>query len=681
MIARVRPTVVVLVMLVAAVAIMGSPPAGAAPPPNVVLIYTDDQTLDDMRWLPKTRALIGEAGVEFTDAFVSLSLCCPSRATYLTGQHAHNHGVWSNFSPTGGYQRLAADETVPVALQRAGYSTHHIGKFLHEVGFTIPPGWDDWRTPVGGTNTMYGWRLWDNGVEVSYGRDDADYQTDVFSAMAVDVIENAGDKPFYLDLSTSAPHVADNGKPPVPARRHLRTIDEPVPKPPHFNKPPRLSSADIADLEILYRRRAESLQAVDDLVESVIDALDRTGQLDNTYVVFTSDNGYMLGEHGLLGKVVFYEESIRVPLLVRGPDVPAGLVESTPVQNIDIAPTIMALTGATPGIVMDGVDLRERIGSGTARVLLIESRRSPTETDEWQGVHTGRFVYVDSIDPRRRDRLFDLEVDPYQRTNAIADADYAALRSRLDGLLDQLRDCTGSDCTLFVDDGELAALVGTSPPPAPEPPPPDRPDPGEVVVVEGTDATPTVRVEPRPGELAVSWEPVRDAQRYRYRWSHVDDPLDAWTQVGLSLGVVVDGLSDGQYYRIEVSVRRGDRWLSKSTVVEASPGGDGGSPPPPPPPDDTDSVTVEGDRSAPTVTASSIDRGVLVEWEPVDDAQRYRYRVRRAGESWSSWVQVGTARSVAITGLITGVDYDIAVSTRRYDRWRNEATQVSIAAG
>ena len=190
--------------------------AQATERPNVVVLMTDDQTYQDMAAMPRTRRLIGKAGARFTRSYVSYPLCCPSRATYLTGQYNHNNGVHTNTPPNGGVEALDAEHTLPVWLRAAGYRTSHIGKYLNGYGLRrkpdVPPGWTDWHGTIDkSTYQMYGYRMYENGAVNRYGNFDVEdpalYQTDVLREKAVASIEGtAPDTPLFLSLMFVAPH-------------------------------------------------------------------------------------------------------------------------------------------------------------------------------------------------------------------------------------------------------------------------------------------------------------------------------------------------------------------------------------------------------------------------------------------------------------------------------------------
>lgn len=337
--------------------------------PNFIVILTDDQdlTLGSLDHMPRTRNLIARKGMTFSNYFVPLSLCCPSRATILTGHYPHNHKIYTNFPPDGGFERfdeLGHEEaTLALALQDAGYRTALIGKYLN--GYPngrdkswVPPGWSEWASPVDGSPyAAYRFTLNENGRIVKYGSTASDYMTDVLARKATAFVRRTagGGQPFFLLLATYAPH-----KPSTPAKRHAGLFpDLKAPRTPSFNeadvddKPgrirglPLLTADQIDTIDVLYRNQMLTLQAVDEAVAALVKALRETRALANTYIVFTSDNGFHMGQHRLVpGKYTPYETDIHVPLLIRGPGVAAGSCASALVSSVDLAPTLAGLAGA-----------------------------------------------------------------------------------------------------------------------------------------------------------------------------------------------------------------------------------------------------------------------------------------------------------------------------------------------
>lgn len=438
--------------------------------PNILVVMTDDQTVEDMRVLPKTRALLGQRGTTFANSFVSYPLCCPSRSTFLTGQYPHNHGVVANSGPNGGYQRLNHSNTLPVWLQAAGYYTAHVGKYLNNYGIgssAPPPGWSRWFGLIDPTTyKLYDYVVSDDGVPVSYGTDPEDYQTDVLAAEAEDILRSrAGSgQPFFLTVAPMAPHLERvNGgqQPPRPAPRYAgRFAGGPLPAKPSFSEPdvsdkpahirrlPPLSPAKAVRETTVYRARLASLLAVDDLVQRLVGALADSGQLDRTVIIFTSDNGFLLGEHRIVDQKYHpYEESIRVPLIIRGGGFPAGFTATQPVSNVDLAPTIAAFTGARPGRVMDGrplLPLALSAQQGKDRTLLIEGVGSGSAKPSYQAVRDPRWLYVEHSSGGRE--LYDLRKDPFQLHSRHEAPALKTVRADLARRLARLRSCAGKTC-------------------------------------------------------------------------------------------------------------------------------------------------------------------------------------------------------------------------------------------
>jgi N-acetylglucosamine-6-sulfatase len=440
--------------------------------PNIVLIETDDQTVESMRVLPRVRSLIGAAGVTFENSFASYPLCCPSRATVLTGQYAHNHGVLGNLAPDGGYYRLDSSNTLAVWLQRAGYYTAHLGKYLNGYGTRrrteIPPGWSEWRGSVDPSSLRFnGYTLNENGRLTTYWR----YQTDVYAAKAAELVRRraASAQPFFLWIGLVAPHTGGPRDPddppslgtPRPADRHRDLYaSEPLPAPPSFNeadvsdKPervrarPLIAGQALGSLRELYQQRLESLLAVDEAVGRIVAELDAAGELEHTLLVFTSDNGFLHGEHRIPnGKLLLYEPSIRVPLLMRGPGIPPGLRLAEQVANIDLAPTILDVAGARPGRAVDGRSLLPLLrdpGQRWGRDILIERPGTGDPAAFFAAIRTPRYLYAEYVNGDVE--LYDLALDPDQLDSKHADPAYAETRAELARRLVSLRKCWARRC-------------------------------------------------------------------------------------------------------------------------------------------------------------------------------------------------------------------------------------------
>ena len=468
---RAVPAALVAATVLLQGAVAEPPPVQAqAPRPNVVVIMTDDQTAASLRVMANVRRLLAERGTTFTRSFTVYPQCCPSRASVLTGQYAHNHGVLGNSPPAGGYVKLDHSNTLPVWLEDAGYHTAHIGKYLNGYGagdpLEIPPGWSEWRGSVDPSTYRYtGYTLNEEGTLSTY----AGYQTDVYAAKAVNAIERRAPlaRPFFLSVAFLAPHSgapADPDDPgagivtPSPAPRHRDAFSsEPLPTPPSFNeadvsdKPAGISGrvllppARIAAIRENYQQELESLLAVDQAVARIIGALRESGELANTFVIFTSDNGFFHGEHRIAqGKNLPYEPAIRVPLVVRGPGVPAGRRLTKRVANIDLAPTIVDAADARAGRVLDGRSLLPFLANPSRplnRDLLIE--RGPGE-DPYAAIRTARYLYVEYQSGAKE--LYDLDRDPYELESRHADPAYGDVRRDLAERLAHLRSCRGAAC-------------------------------------------------------------------------------------------------------------------------------------------------------------------------------------------------------------------------------------------
>lgn len=531
-----------VLLLLATAGLAGCTATGKAAPvppakPNVVVIMTDDQWYESLAYLPHTRELIGDAGVSFDRAYASTPLCCPSRSTFLSGQYAHNHGVRHNVLPQGGYARLDEANTLPMWLQRAGYVTSHIGKYPNGYGQPdethVPPGWDEWRGSVDpATYRMWGYRLNENGVLRTYGDPEVEdpklYQSDVYRDKGADFItrQARAGKPFFLSLSFLAPHQEapsvratrqhtlepEIGPGPRPAPRHAGAFAQaPFPRDPSIgetdltDKPaflqayPKLDKSTSKAIEASYRGRLESLLAVDEAVRTLVDTLKAARQLDNTYLIFTSDNGFFFGEHGIpTGKFLPHEASAHVPLLMRGPGIPAGGHSDELTTIADVTATITGLTRARPTLPLDGRSLLpfaadprlrtsrpllheaaagalpsvlppvgdswsrqprvsegdRRSGKAAARGDLDQERAAPTPARKnwfgevtsaaYESIRTDRYLYTRYGTGERE--LYDLRNDPHELTSRHNDPRYARVLSYLDDELNGLQSCVGRTC-------------------------------------------------------------------------------------------------------------------------------------------------------------------------------------------------------------------------------------------
>lgn len=416
--------------------------AGAEAQPNIVLVVTDDQRWDTLPFMPTVRSELVGKGVHFTNAYAVNPLCCPARASILTGLYSHSHGVWANAANRkhGGLRVFDESSTLPVWLDAAGYETRLVGKYLNgyspAVPPYVPPGWDSWFAYYGGGG-YFDYRITDGTDVRVFGDAEDDYSTDVFAGEAVRFVRNAPE-PFFLYLAPFAPHKTD-GLSVTMAPRHVDAFAG-VP----YSPPPSVGEADVRDKPRAVRRRArdhyapeqlteireeqlEALLAVDEMVAEILDALEESGRLSDTIVLFTSDNGHTWGEHRWVGKRMPYEESIRIPLVVRWDALgqPARTDERA-VLNVDFAPTLAAVAGAEA----PRTDGRSFLPLLTAeptrwrRSFVFEYYDAPFFVP-YCGIRTERWKYVQYRSGE--EELYDLVRDPYEldslhrRTGVVVD--------------------------------------------------------------------------------------------------------------------------------------------------------------------------------------------------------------------------------------------------------------------
>jgi N-acetylglucosamine-6-sulfatase len=439
--------------------------------PNIVLALIDDGRYDDLSTMPQVRRLIGDAGVSFSHFYAPFPLCCPARATLLTGQYPHNHGVLSNVAPTGGFPEFDDDSTLATWLDPT-YRTGLIGKYFNGYAPPYePPGWDEWVVPKG----MYdyagsSWYI-DKGHGGSY-QSIPGYRTDTMGALAADFIaRNApSSEPFFLYTSIVAPHAGSPTDPdditgyPTPYVKPVyRDVFEGLANSdPSFNeadisdkplKPSLLTSAEITGLTEENSQRRESELSVDDSVVRIMEALNTSGELANTYVMFMSDNGLLLGEHRLRGgKVVPYEVANHVPFMVRGPGIRAGMTIADLTGQVDFAPTVLAMAQLAIPTSVDGFSLLSKLRDPRTvlnrRGVVIEATDVKSSADPlpwlYHGVVSGQWKYVERASGAKE--LYDLVADPYELSNLAGKQAYAQTQSGLAQLLTAVRWCQGVQC-------------------------------------------------------------------------------------------------------------------------------------------------------------------------------------------------------------------------------------------
>jgi len=502
--------------------------------PNILAVMTDDMTQGDLVFMPKTRKLLAKQGTSFTNTITSFPLCCPSRATFLTGQYAHNHGVTGNFFPEGWYGMEGRKNTLATWLDRAGYRTGLIGKWLNGYGALdgrgeVPPGFDQWHALLDvSAYDYYNFEMNSNGRLLTWGDPDFAQKLVAFGNIqvvppdaksAADVLaklravmgpppytywgarnpdqyspdvtgrtterlvrrQKRATRPFFIWWAPASPHREDvattlMGRPgpdPRPPERYEELSKRfQLPRPPSFNeadlgdkpsnvtsKAPPLTDEQIAQLQLDYEGRGGSMRAVDDWVGRIVKTLRRTRQLRNTVILFTSDNGWLNGEHRIPGdKFLPYEESLRVPLIMRGPGFARGKRVKQQVANIDLAPTLAALAKAKPRRRMDGVSLipvLRRHRRLRERALAIEAPRplftGAIPNNAWDrpyvGVRTPRYTYVFWTETAEEE-LYDRRTDPFQLQNVAPDPAYATVKAHLIALMRWLESCRGRSCDL-----------------------------------------------------------------------------------------------------------------------------------------------------------------------------------------------------------------------------------------
>jgi N-acetylglucosamine-6-sulfatase len=470
--------------------------------PNIILILVDDldSKLGTLEYMPHLQELMIEQGLVFKDFFVSDPTCCPSRATILRGEYTHNHEIYTS-SAVDGFQRFYEldhdSSTIATWLQAAGYRTMYLGKYLNGYPIPVdrthvPQGWDEWYSPARGKPyTGFDFTLNINGTLVPRGSHPDDYLMDVLSLQAEEFLRAAGqdDAPFFMFMAPYQPH-----EPAMPAPRHadlFTDLQAPrggsfnetdvLDKPDYIKYDPLLTAEQIEDIDFLYRRRLQSMQSVDEMIARLFNSLEETGQLDETYIIFTSDNGYHLGQHRLVaGKSTAYEEDINVPFVIFGPHIPSNkIVDGYLVGNVDIAPTIAELAGVMPNHVMDGRSLvpllteqslqtiewrqaylieyyfgSETEGNSVQLVALgdpagilepadLGDRSQQPPSISYRGLRTKEYLYVEYTGGFIE--LYDLLQDPLQLEN-IASLAEPALLAEFSAWLKDLSTCRGDSC-------------------------------------------------------------------------------------------------------------------------------------------------------------------------------------------------------------------------------------------
>jgi N-acetylglucosamine-6-sulfatase len=520
---RARAGVVALLALIFLVgaAIATREARGAASGPNVIFILTDDMTSSELAGMPNVESLRAAQGTTFNKAYISFPLCCPSRATMMSGQYMHNHGVHGNFPPNGGWPVFRPHESndLPVWLHQDGYYNVHIGKYMNFYAtatsdLPVPQGWDQWYGKVAEDALYYDYTVIEKTGPTAtphltfYGDQPSDYQTDVFSNRAVNFVNDlkTGQHPFLLDLWFNSPHGPFDPAP----RDRFALAGAPLTRLPGFNekdigdKPGwlrrqaryRLSGTQIKTVDNERRRQQEQLLSVDQSVARLVQALKDKGILDNTYIIFASDNGFFRGEHRIVsGKYLPYDPASRVPLLIRGPGIPAGGISDELVWNGDIPQTILQIASGSENPDTDGrsllpyaqdpakrstrpILLEGDTGPGgtgaeaaqTASVRAHEARvgvagkkgvgnldqetdaiKSAANTDTapaYRSIRTARYEYT--IYANGQTELYDMQRDPAQLNSVVHDPRYRFVKQWLYSQLIPLSTCAAAQCRIEI---------------------------------------------------------------------------------------------------------------------------------------------------------------------------------------------------------------------------------------
>ena len=456
------------------------PPVGTAP--NVIFIIADDMRESDMAYMPNLQTLLVGNGIKFTNAFAVNATCCPARASILRGQYPQNNGI----TRTGdAFKRFHASgkefDTLATRLRNGGYRTGLYGKYLldypaaGEPTYT-PPGWDEW-VAVGREKGYYNYELIDNGVSTLYGSKPEEYVTDVLSAKVQASIASVrvDKRPFFLFVAPSAPH-----EPAIPAPRHAGLFSTlQVPRTPAFDEADvsdkaqwiqnlrRLNPVVQGEIDAAYRDRLRTLQALDDMLAAIIASLQSAGVLDNTYLIFSSDQGFSLGEHRIkLSKGNSYEENIRVPFVVRGPRVAAGISSASIVLHTDILPSVLSLAGVPVPDYADGRSLLPLFGGAEPKPwrsrFLVDHTDSPLIDvpilpASHTAVRTKKYTYIDYPTTGEHE-LYDLSSDPNQIASIYASTSANVLQGLADSMV-ALKACAGATCVA----AENAVTLTTTP--------------------------------------------------------------------------------------------------------------------------------------------------------------------------------------------------------------------------
>ncbi len=426
--------------------------------PNIIVILTDDQPYETVQFMPTVRDVLMKNGVNFENGFVTTPLCCPSRASILTGEYAHNHGVHSNRAPDGGATKFDDSSTIASWLNEAGYKTAYYGKYLNEYealqpyGY-VPPGWDDWAVLLDAEFINYNMSV--NGTIVKHGEAPADFSADVTTQNAVNFIADSKDEPFFLFVGYYNPHAPyfwaerhdvqfrANSALQADAYRNPAFMEEDRSDKPIYLQ--ELNSITVEKIDITYKQILRSLLSVDDGTASILNMVNQTGLTDKTVIVFLSDNGLTVGDHGFgLTKNCPYESCIRVPFTVYAPGLFPARNETRIAANIDLAPTFAELAGVPFPASVNGVSLLPLLENKETiwrEDLLLEHWPAEdgvgSKIPEFYAVRNAEWKYVEYVTGETE--LYNLKTDPYELTNVTDQAEFAEIKKKLKIRLNELK--------------------------------------------------------------------------------------------------------------------------------------------------------------------------------------------------------------------------------------------------
>jgi arylsulfatase A-like enzyme len=443
-------------------------------PPNVVLIMVDDADRKLFDHIPRIRAAVAQQGATVPDYFLNQPLCGPSRATILRGQYSHNTGVVENVDAYGHFVANGGENSnLATWLHGGGYRTALVGKYINgyasDAGYPktwVPQGWDYWFSVFNDSADSYDFEANDNGTLVQYGHERADYGTDVLTRKALEFLDSdLADGPFFMLVATKAPH-----SPAIPAPEYEEDFagvtyprgaanpsfneDDVRDKPFYVSKLKKLDAQQIALVDQRFRQRMQCMESVEDMVEAIIAALG--SRLNNTYIIFTSDNGFHMGEHRLGhganfpgGKNTPYEEDISVPMWIRGPGITPGRTVTQLVGNVDIAPTICQMAGVTPGLDVDGRSFLPLV-QGTSipwrsRYLVERGGDNRAFTGIRSADRTVFTEFEETVKGEVPGEYYDLAADPFELANQYNNLP-SSKKSALRKAVKDYRKCKGNSC-------------------------------------------------------------------------------------------------------------------------------------------------------------------------------------------------------------------------------------------